>query len=68
MPSEIDQRNNESLSVTLKDVDILGRSVGQMYTCDSSWVDDDDKWCLICNKNIRLKNRSLSHKTILIVA
>ena len=68
MPSEIDQRNNESLSVTLKDVDILGRSVGQKYTCELSWVDDDDKWCIICNKNIRLKNRSLSHKTILIVA
>ena len=52
---------------TTKDVDTLRKSVRQQYKYESSWLDDDEKWCVICNKDIRVKGRLVPPKTISIV-
>ena len=50
--SEKDQQNNESVRETTKDVDTLRKSVWQQYKYKSCWLDDDEKRCIICNKDI----------------
>ena len=64
LPSEKDQQNNQSVCETTKDVDALRKSARQQYKYESSWVDDDEKRCIICNKNIPVKGRLLPSKTI----
>ena len=66
-PSEKDQQNSESVCETTKDVDALRKSVWQTYKYESSWLDDDEKPCIICNKDIRVKGRLVPPKTISIV-
>ena len=67
LPSEKDQQNYESVCETTKDVDTPRKSVRQQYQYESSWVDDDEKRCIICNKDIQVKGRLLPPKTISIV-
>ena len=67
LSSEKDQQNNESVCETTKDVDTLRESVRQQYKYESSWLDDDEKRCVICNKDIRVKGRLVPPKTISIV-
>ena len=38
-----------------------------VYWDESSWLDDDEKRCIICNKDIRVKGRLVPPKTISIV-
>ena len=65
--SEKDQQNNESVCETTKDAATLRKSVRQQYKYESSWLDDDEKRCIICNKDIRVKGRLAPPKTISIV-
>ena len=51
---------------TKSNVDTLRKSVRQ-HKCESSLLRDDGKWCIICNKDIRVKGRLLPPKTISIV-
>ena len=67
LPSEKDQQNNESVCETTKDVATLRKSVRQQYKYESSWLDDDEKQCIVCNKDIRVKGRLAPPKTISIV-
>ena len=59
----IDKTMNQECETT-KDVDALRKSVWQQYKYDSSWVDNDEERCIICNKDIRVKGRLLPPKTI----
>ena len=65
--SRKDQQNNESVCEITKDADTLRKSVRQQYKYESSWLDDDEKRCIICNKDIRVKGRLVPPKTISIV-
>ena len=51
-PSEKDQQNNESVCEITKDADTLRKSVRQQYKYESFWLEDDEKRCIICNKDI----------------
>ena len=64
LPSEKDQQNNESVCETVQDVDTLRKSVRQRYKYESSWVDGNEKRCIICNKDTPVKGRLLPPKTI----
>ena len=67
LPTEKDQQNNESVCETTKDVDTLRKSVRHQQRHESSWVDDDQKRCIICNKDIRVKGRLVPAKTVSIL-
>ena len=67
LPSVKDQQNNESVCETVKDVDTLKKGVPQQYENESSCMADDEKRCIICNKDIQAKGRLLPTKTISIV-
>ena len=67
LPSVKDQQNNESVCETVKDVDKLSKGVPQQYENESSCLADDEKRCIICNKDIQAKGRLLPTKTISIV-
>ena len=49
--SKKDQQNKEPMCETTKDVDTLRKSVRQQYKYESSWLDDDEERCVICNKD-----------------
>ena len=67
LPTEKNQQNNESVCETTKDVDPLRKSVRHQYKYESSWVENDQKRCIICIKDIRVKGRLVPAKTVSIL-
>ena len=67
VPLEEEQPSNESAAEISDEIESRRQSSRQQHKYDSSWIDENQKCCIICSKDIRVKGRLIPPKTISIV-